>query len=187
MPTRADRIQAEFPPGVTMPDELRQVCDFLDRTDYPISGCMRLRPEGEALKHWLGDGQDAWRQLAGFGAGPDGSTLALWLYAGPDPTRAPVVHLGSEGDHVMVIADNFREFLELFAIGYDELGFNNLNEPPQEPESAERLRAWLAATYAITPPTTGAEIVRRAQARHPNFERWIADAQEGRDSHPFPP
>jgi len=47
---RADKIEAEFPPGVRMPFELRRLCDFLDRTDYPISGYMRLRPEGEGLK-----------------------------------------------------------------------------------------------------------------------------------------
>src|SRR5262249_22183596 len=69
---RADDIEAEFPPGVKMPSELRRLCDYLDRTDYPISGYMRLRPEGEGLKAWFGDGSDAWRQLAGFGAGPDG-------------------------------------------------------------------------------------------------------------------
>ena len=74
---RADTIEAEFPPGVKMPPELRRLCDFLDGTDYPISGYMRLRPEGEGLKAWFGDGSEAWRQLAGFGSGPDGSTLAL--------------------------------------------------------------------------------------------------------------
>jgi hypothetical protein len=182
VPGRADRIEAEFPPGVKMPDELRQVCDFLDRTDYPISGCMRLRPEGEGLKGWFGDGSDAWRQLAGFGAGPDGSTLASWLYGGPDVAQAPVVHLGSEGDHLMVMANNFREFLALFAIGYDELGFDDLEQPPKEPESAERLRQWLESEYGIATPKTGAEIVRRAQSRHPNFEEWVRKAQALRDA-----
>lgn len=49
-------IEVEFPPGVKMPAELRRLCDFLDRTDYPISGYMRLRPEGERLKARFGDG-----------------------------------------------------------------------------------------------------------------------------------
>src|SRR6476620_11602483 len=121
---RADRIEAEFPPGVKMPGEMRRLCDFLDRTEYPISGSMKLRPEGEGLKGWFGAGSEAWHQLAGFGAGPDGSTLASWLYAGPDVASAPVVHLGSEGDQLVVLADNFREFLALFGIGYGELGFD---------------------------------------------------------------
>lgn len=182
MAGRADKIVAEFPVGVGMPEELRQLCDFLDRTGYPLSGCMRLRPEGEGLKRWFGDGSDAWRQLAGFGAGPDGSPLALWLYAGPDAGRAPVVHLGSEGDRLMVLADNFREFLALLGIGYDELGFDDLERVPKDPASAERLREWLASAYGITPPMTGADIVRRGRSRHPDFEEWVVAAQAVRDS-----
>jgi hypothetical protein len=179
---RADRIEAEFPPGVKMPDELRQLCDFLDRTDYPISGWMKLRPEGEGLKGWFGAESEAWRRLAGFGAGPDGSSLALWLYAGQDTSAAPVIHLGSEGDHLMVVADNFRDFLALFGIGYAELGFDDLSKPPAEPESAARLREWLASEFNIQCPETGLELVRRAQKRHPDFAAWVHAAQALRDS-----
>lgn len=173
MTGRADRIAAEFPPGVTMPDELRRLCDFLDHAGYPISGSMRLRPEGAALRHWFGRGSEAWRQLAGFGSGPEGSILALWLHAGPDATRAPVVHLGSEGDNLTVLADNIREFLALFAIGYDELGFNDLERPPKDPATAERFRQWLSATFGIVAPATGIGIVTTARARHPDFEQWV--------------
>ena len=183
---RADRIEAEFPPGVTMPDELRGLCDLLDRTDYPISGYMKLRPEGEGLKGWFGAGSEAWHQLAGFGAGPDGSTLASWLYAGRDVASAPVIHLGSEGDQLVVLADNLRDFLALFGIGYGELGFDDLSQPPEEPESAERLRAWLAAEYGIHCPETGIELVRHAQARHPGFAAWVHAAQALRDSRAEP-
>lgn len=182
MPSRAERIEAEFPPGVKMPGELRRLCDFLDRTDYPISGCMRLRPEGGALKAWFGEGSDAWNHLAGFGSGPDGSILASWLYAARDLANAPVVHLGSEGDALMVIADNFRCFLQLFGIGYDELGFNDLSQPPKEPESAERLRGWLMSEYGITCPATGIALVSAAQSHHPDFKRWTHAAQALRDA-----
>lgn len=180
--SRADRIEAEFPPGVKMPSMMRQLCDFLDRTDYPISGCMKLRPEGTSLKGWFGAGSDACLKLAGFGAGPDGSTLACWLYATQDVASAPVVHLGSEGDQLIVLADNFWDFLILFGIGYDELGFDDLSQLPAEPESAMRLRTWLAAEFGITCPTTGIELVQRAQARHPDFAAWVNAAQALRDS-----
>lgn len=175
---RADNIEAEFPPGIKMPTELRRLCDFLDRTDYPISGYMRLRPEGEGLKAWFGDGSEAWRQLAGFASGPDGSILALWLYAGMDASLAPVVHLGSEGDHLKVLADKLRDFLALFGIGYGELGFDDLSQPPDEPESAARLREWLAAEFGIRSPETGIALVQRAQACHPDFAKWVHDAEE---------
>ena len=179
---RADRIEAQFPTGIKMPDEMRHLCDFLDRTDYPISGYMKLRPEGEGLKGWFGNGSEAWRQLAGFGAGPDGSSLASWLYAGTDVSAAPVVHLGSEGDQLVVLSDNFRDFLTLFGIGYGELGFDDLSKPPVEPESAERLREWLASEFGIRCPEAGIELVQRAQTRHPDFAAWVHAAQALRDS-----
>jgi len=171
---RAKRIEAEFPPGATMPEELRRLCDYLDATGYPISGYMRLRPEGSTLQDYFGEGSDAWKDLAGFGAGPDGSILALWLNDSTRDTRvAPVVHLGSEGDALKVLAKDFRSFLELFAIGYNEIGFDDLAEPPKEPESAGALRIWLEQEFGIIPPTVGAGIVEAANQVHPGFASWV--------------
>ena len=115
-----------------MPLALRELCDHLDATGYPISGSMRLRPEGEALKIWFGADSAAWKMLAGFGAGPDGSTLAFWLVAGGEPAQSPIVHLGSEGDALKVIAKDLEDFLLLFGVGYGELGFADLSLPPGE-------------------------------------------------------
>ena len=177
---RADNIEAEFPPGTPMPADLRRLCDYLDRTDYPISGYMRLRPGGDALKAWFDGDVEAASQFAGFGAGPDGSILAFWLYQGPDASVAPIVHLGTEGQNNIVLASDFREFLHLLGIGYSELGFDDLNAPPTEPETAEHLRAWLLAEFGISPPVTGAALVTQAQARHPDLAMWICDWQRQR-------
>jgi hypothetical protein len=168
---RASNIEAEFPRGIKLPDALRRLCDYLDRTDYPISGNMRLRPDD--LKAWFGENTDAWEKFACFGAGQDGSIIAFWLYAGPETTTAPIVHLGSDGDALKVLADNFHDFLMLFGIGYHELGFVDLSDLPQEPETAVRLRDWLLAEFGIQCPKTGIEIAQRAQARHPDFAEWI--------------
>jgi hypothetical protein len=164
-----------------MPADLRRLCDYLDRTDYPISGYMRLRPEGGPLKAWFGGDTEAASQFAGFGAGPDGSILAFWLYRGPDASTAPIIHLGSEGQNNVVLASDFREFLYLVGIGYGELGFDDLSAPPSEPETAERLRAWLLAEFGIRPPATGAALVKQAQARHPDLEAWIRDWQRRKE------
>lgn len=159
-----------------MPAQLRKLCDFLDDTGYPISGYMRLRPEGEALKAWFGPGSEAWKMLAGFGSGPDGSIIAIWLYPGRDGSNAPIVHLGSEGNELQVIANDISDFLQLFAIGYGELGFDDLSSPPEEPESAEGLRHWLKSEFGVAPPPTGIDIVTRAKLNHPDFETWVKDA-----------
>jgi hypothetical protein len=160
-----------------MPNDLRQLCDYLDRTGYPISGYMQIRPEGEILKLCFGGDSEAAKQFAGFGAGPDGSILAFWLYKEPDISTAPIVHLGSEGQNNMVLASDFRESLHLLGIGYDELGFDDLSAPPSNPESAARLRIWLLSEFGITPPETGVALVEQAQSRYPDLEAWIRDWQ----------
>jgi hypothetical protein len=103
------------------------------------------------------------------------------MHAGQDASSAPVVHLGSEGNSLVVLADSFREFLQLLAIGYGELGFDDLNAPPKEPETAEGLRTWLASEYGIYPAPSEAELVQKAQARHPDFGQWVVAAQDLRD------
>jgi hypothetical protein len=177
---RADSIQAEFPPGTTVPPDLRKLCDYLDRTDYPLSGYTRLRPGGGSLMAWFGGDSEAASQFAAFAAGPDGSLLAFWLYGGPDASRAPVVHLGSEGENTVVLACDFREFLHLLGVGYGELGFDDLSQPPAEAEMAARLRGWLLSEFGITPPRTGIGLVQQAQARHPDLAAWIRAWQERR-------
>jgi hypothetical protein len=148
----------------------------LDRVGYPISGYMKIRPdEFGGLVTWFGGDAEMASQFAPFGAGPDGSILAFWLLNGTDTRNAPVVHLGSEGDHCMVVARDFREFLRLFAIGYDELGFDDLSRPPGNPESADWLRAMVRERYNLDVPATGAEIVSAAQAATPSVEAAIGD------------
>lgn len=172
--TRFEKICANVPAGTQLPAELKAVCDWLDREDYPISGCMKIRPDDfGGLLAWFGGDESMARQFAYFGAGPDGSILALWLTGGPDATRAPVVHLGSEGSHNKVLAEDFLSFLALFGIGYDELGFDDLDDLPEDPDSAARFRAWLKTTYQIDCPETGAALARSAQQRCPDLQAFI--------------
>lgn len=172
--TKFERICANIPSGTTLPSELRKVCDYLDATGYPISGCMKIRPDDfGGVRAWFGDDEVMASNFAYFGAGPDGSILAFWLLNGRDATSAPVVHLGSEGSNNIVLTADFRSFLRLFGIGYDELGFDDLELPPEDPESAANFRTWLELELGLTCPETGAEIVNDAQNRCPNIQAAI--------------
>lgn len=172
--TKFERIAAHVPAGTVLPVELRMLCDYLDRTGYPISGCMKIRPDDfGGVQSWFdGDALMA-SQFAYFGAGPDGSILAFWLRDSVDASAVPVVHLGSEGCENSVLARNFREFLGLFGIGYDELGFDDLSQPPADPDSAAGLRAWLEAELGIVCPRTGEDIVAAAKSTCPDVELVI--------------
>jgi hypothetical protein len=169
--TKFERIKAHVPKGTILPDELRKVCDYLDNTGYPISGCMKLRPDDfGGVCAWFGNDDLMASNFAYFGAGPDGSILSFWLLNGKDATRTPIVHLGSEGSNNIVLAEDFHSFLRLFGIGYDELGFDNLQEPPESPESAANFRVWLERELAIVCPATGIEIVTEAQKKCPDIQ-----------------
>ena len=174
--SKFERILANVPRGTLLPDELRLVCDWLDRVGYPISGSMKIRPDDfGGVRAWFGGDDEVASRFAYFGAGPDGSILALWLINGPDARACPVVHLGSEGSGNKVLAASFREFLPLFGIGYDELGFDDLSEPPDDPEPTGNFRAWLKREFGITCPERGEELVAAAQRRCPDIEAFIRD------------
>jgi hypothetical protein len=185
----ADQIEAGFPTGARMPADLRRLCDYAERSGDPQIGYHELRPGGDALRAWFHGDETAAGKFAAFGAGPPGSVLAFWLYAGPDAAAAPVVHLGPHDLHYTLLAADVQAFLYLLGVGYGELGFDDLTIPPAElwlpPPPPDQLRAWLRAEFGITPPFTGTELVREARARHPDLGAWVRDWQ--RQALPEPP
>ncbi|HWX54409.1 MAG TPA: hypothetical protein VN176_07435 [Verrucomicrobiae bacterium] len=176
----ADDIQQGFPDGTQVPQDLRLLCEFAEANDGAVSGCFEFERDGRkaALAWFVGD-ESAASQFAVFGCGPDGSLYALWLHPGTDISRAPVVLLDSESSGNKVVATDFREFLRLLALGYDDPGrFPTLE--PEDPDSAEALRSWLSEEFELTPPASAAELVAAAQRQHPDLAAWVRQWQEKR-------
>ena len=175
----ADSIQAKFPKGVTLPDDLRKLCAYADEHGNSVSGCFEL--VADTADAWFGDTEAA-SKFAVFGNGPDGSPIALWLYREMDPAQAPVVNLGSEGDDTIVLAANSREFLKLLGIGYSEFGPSYLDGEPDDPDSAADLRKWLAEEFNMEVPATAAPILKEARRLHPDVGAWIDEWKEKREA-----
>lgn len=173
-----DTIQAKFPQGVRVPDDLRKLCAFAEANGNYVSGSLELVPD--TADSWFGDAETASR-FAVFGNGPDGSLIALWLYRDMDPLQAPVVNLGSEGDENVMLAANIREFLKLLGIGYSEFAPYYLTGGPDEPDSASDLREWLAEEFGIETPATAEPILAEARRSHPDFESWIEEWRRKRE------
>lgn len=171
----ANAIQVGFPPG-----DLRQLREFTATNDGTISGCFELEDDGRgsALAWFDGDAEAA-SLFAVFGRGPDGSLYAFWLHGNSEIERAPIVLLDSECDGNAVIASDFREFLRLLAIGYEEPGRYPTTEP-EDRESAAALRDWLAKEFSLAAPETAKDIVASAGRQHPGLEEWIAAWQKMR-------
>jgi hypothetical protein len=174
----AAALKKGFPKGVAVPNELRAFCQFADDHDGEVSGLFEFDTEGsKSAQAWFDNDTEAATQFAVFGRGPDGSLYAFWLHAGRNASKAPVVLLDSECQGSKVIAGDFREFLRLLALGYDEPGRYPSLEP-DSPNSAAKLRKWLKAEFRLTPPATGTEVVTSGQARHPDLMAWIRSWQQ---------
>jgi len=167
-----EAIQKGFPPAIAFPEELVKLCDWNKENGYPISGGFELRADdGEAIYWWFRS-HAADDRLAQFGAGPDGSLYCIWKQ---EDGRQPVVHMGSEGDELKILAGSMKEFITLLAVGYEELGFDDLeNEPDEEDKINLDFQKWVTNTFGVSIPKTGIEIQGPASKSHYNFEAWVA-------------
>lgn len=165
-----DDIKKGFPPNIPFPRELEQLIDWTIQNGYPISGCFELRAgDADTMFYWFGF-RHVDDKLAQFGAGPDGSLYCIWD-AGEN--CYPVVHLGSEGNEIKVLASNFKDFLRLLAIGYDELGCEDLTKPPEETEVNFAFQNWVKNQFNTNIPTNGSEFIALEENGKCRFENWV--------------
>jgi hypothetical protein len=167
----AKSMSDSFPDRIEMPNELGWLCEAYRIIGYPLSGCFRLREHDEdAIQKWFGSEAVAAR-FAQFGSNADGSMYCLWR--SPNG-KIPVVYLAAQGEPNMVVASSMLQFIRLLAIGYSEIGYDDLTRPPEDATSIDtRFKEWVAENFNTTILETGAEIVRAGQIAHPNFEAWI--------------
>jgi hypothetical protein len=176
----ADKILAGFPAGVVLPGALRRLCAFAEARDGAVSGDFYFERDGRSsARAWFDGDAAAASQFAVFGMGPDGSLYALWLHAGNDSEKAPVVLLDSESSDNKVVAANMSEFLRLLAMGFSEPGrYPEL--APEDADSAEPLRYWLSEEFALSPPKRADQFVESARKSQPDLAMWVRDWQRRR-------
>jgi len=163
-------IKKGFPPNIPFPKELEQLIDWTNQNGYPVSGFFELRAgNGDTMFYWFGF-RHVDDQLAQFGAGADGSLYCIWD-AGDQ--SFPVVHLGSEGNAIKVLAADFTDFLRLLAIGYGELGFEDLSKPPEENEPNSKFQEWVKVQFNTTIPTNGSEFITLKENGKCKFATWV--------------
>lgn len=168
-------IKKGFPESVLCPEELKLLVDWVEKNGYPISGYFELRADdGDTMFYWFGF-RDVENQLGQFGAGPDGSLYCVW---NDGSGKYPIVHMGSEGQENKVLASSFVDFLQLLAIGYGEIGFEDMANPPEESELNPVFQAWVKETFQVSIPNCGIEVTNQAEANKFGFQEWIDEAIE---------
>ncbi len=166
---KIEQLQATFPTGIAIPDALAQLCAWHELNGYPISGGFELYADvHNSIELWFGTPAVVDR-FGVFGCGPDGSLFAIWRQ---DDGRQPIVRMGSERQNNFVLASNFLEFLRLLAIGYDEIGFDDLSQPPTEAPNLA-FQQWVTTNFAVFIPIIGSEITEAAMSTHDDFQAWI--------------
>lgn len=173
------KIIKGIPIRTDIPPEFEKLCSWTETNGYPISGYFSLRADdGDTMRYWLGF-KNLSDRFGIFGASPDGSLYSFWI---DDENKQKIVHLGSEGGELYVLADNFIDFLRLLAIGYDEIGFADLNMTIQEWNSEigqekdkgfnTKFRGWVEKEFKVQIPDKGSEIV---DVNNTTFRDWIEE------------
>ncbi|WP_300670314.1 SMI1/KNR4 family protein [Soonwooa sp.] len=123
----------------------------------------------ENLKYWFGGEENAQvnERLCVFGqTGGEGSECAFWL---DDNDELKIVHLGSGSGSTLscILADNFLEFNQLLAIGYDEICWDEeFSLPPNQLNPDFKVlpnlefQNWVKETFNVEIPKTALEIVK---------------------------
>jgi len=124
----------------------------------------------EWIKAWTGNDALDGREFMIFGQDGSGGYAAFWCVRDTgDLLQQPIVFFGSEGQ-TGVIAQNFRDYLWLFANGVGPC------EAVEHPESAfTKNNEFLdfARKHAAPNQGTAVEIVERAQSEFPDFVQNI--------------
>ncbi|WP_049723845.1 hypothetical protein [Gilvimarinus polysaccharolyticus] len=169
-----DRIEGTFRDGKRLPKAIAHICDFLDKHDYPISGCFELSAIGmDSMDYWFRNNPQAVDSLIPFGRGACGDVYCVWLTDNLPAESAPIVMFGSEGE-LSVLAKTSEDFCKLLCLGYSEVGLEDHSKPGDDFEKTEPFRSYIMNIYSFTLPDTGDAIINSANKAFPNFKEWEA-------------
>jgi hypothetical protein len=170
-------IEATFPQGHRLPCPIVDLCTFLERNGYPISGCFEISKIGiDDLKGWFQNDLSSYEQFLPFGRGACGDVYALWLTDGLSPEQAPVVMFGSEGE-LEVLASDAEQFCRLLCLGYSEIGLDDPTTKPADFDETEPFRRFMVERYGFEFPATAAPIIDAARTSFPSFKTWVESRQ----------
>ena len=165
-----DSIRRAFPPGIEAPPLLLDFAGWLDGRAWGSVGCFSLVGDFPDLAPIV-DGSPLRDQFALFARLPEGSVVGCWYGTGGRAANAPIVVLGSEGQHE-IIATSLEALLAKIAVQrFEQDGQWTDFTPHEDAEDAtDELADWLVSRLggkdleSLAGPPTGL----------PDFGRWMA-------------
>jgi hypothetical protein len=160
------KIAKHLPKGQAIPTELVKLFEFAKACGTFFSGSFEVSEDSQDdAVAWFSGNAKAASEFVVFGHDRAQSLYALWL-EDKDVSKAPVVHLGSEGE-AAVLAENARDFLMLLAVGSGEVGLLSSDDASEADEGTDidSFRTWLKKEFEIAAPYASDDY-RRALASH---------------------
>jgi len=162
-----------FPPLLSSLHHIEVDYDDGDGIDFePYQEFQSAEDNATWIQAWTGNGQLTAAEYRVFGQDGTGGYAAFWLVRpGRELLDQPIVFFGSEGE-LGVVASDFADYLWLLAGGFGPYEAVELDESERtpNPEFTE-----FALKHAPTRKKTPQEVIARARAEFPDFEKTIRD------------
>lgn len=170
-----------FPENVEVPYILFAIFIYQEdtlekRDDRPISGTFYLSDHYGVMNV---DPIETKPEIISFGSNGDGSSYAFWNYENKDDLfNVPIVFMGKSWAGNTIMANNYKEFLQLLTLGVEDLGYichypEDLLTLSTNEKNITDFRKWLLKNFNIKIPKNPELIINNAKNSHPDFTKWI--------------
>lgn len=168
-PIDINSIRRAFPPGTDAPPLLLDFAAWLEGRPWGSVGCFELVGRFAETAPIV-DGSSLRQNFALFARLSEGSVVGAWDPAGCDMTTAPIVVLGSEGQH-QIIAASLEGLLAKIALQrFEEEGEWTDFTPHEDVDDAtDELADWLSERLG----SKTLEQVAELPPELPDFARWM--------------
>ena len=189
-PIDIDSIRRAFPPGIEAPPLLLDFAGWLGGRPWGSAGCFSLVGAFSDSAPIV-DGSPLRDQFALFARLPEGSVVGAWYGLGGRAANAPIVVLGSEGQHE-IIATSLEGLLAKIALQRFEEDDEWTDFTPHEDaeDATDELADWLAERLDFKDlGVKNLEKLAEPRAGLPDFggwmEKWCRDREEFWAAHPM--
>lgn len=175
MKDTAKKFEQKFLP-YKLPEKLKALADYWDSHPEFFSGSFEVdSDEYNSAVDWFRKNEAGYSKVKVFGIDGIHSLYAFWTAEESDLEKCPIVYLGGEGEGTAVIAENFDALLSILASNreYEPFDKDFMEEETSNTEENRRFRKWLQKNYNILPAKNPLSLMKKAQKKFPEFQKWL--------------
>jgi len=168
-PVDIDSIRRAFPPGLEAPPLLIDFAGWLKDRSWGNVGCYSLVGDFSDNAPVV-DGSPLRDKFALFARLPEGSVVGAWYGAGTSPDNAPIVVLGSEGEHEIIAASFAGLFAKIATQRFEaNMMWTDFSPHEDAEDQTAELGDWLVRRLGVK----DLERLSDPPAGFPDFDAWM--------------